>query len=156
MKRSGFRRKVVERAPVVVKAIPVHLRRSATISRIGGSVGPVERFEYVRSRELLDAVKTLPCQHCGAAAPSDPAHSNQAKHGKGKGIKASDVYVAALCRLCHNELDQGRRLTRDQRIAMWTAAWRKTVRALIARGLWPKSIPKIEDFEDEQSESAAL
>ncbi len=102
---------------------------------------PLVKFTYIRSRPLLDAIKALPCQHCGAAGPSDPAHSNQAAHGKGKGIKASDIYTAALCRHDHNEIDQGSRLTQDERVALWTAAWRKTVRELLRRGTWPLSVP---------------
>lgn len=101
----------------------------------------IAKFFYVRSRALLDAIKTLPCQCCGAAAPSDPAHSNQAAHGKGKGIKASDVFVAAMCRVCHRMVDQGSHLTRAERLAIWTPAWHSTVRELLRRGLWPIDIP---------------
>ncbi|MBX3610379.1 MAG: hypothetical protein KF871_10845 [Hydrogenophaga sp.] len=101
----------------------------------------ISKFAYVRSRELLDAIKTLPCQCCGAAGPSDPAHSNQSVHGKGKSIKASDVFVAALCRTCHRLIDQGSRLSREERVAIWTAAWRSTVRELLRRGIWPTQIP---------------
>jgi len=35
------------------------------------------------------------------------AHSNSLADGKGKGIKASDFKIAALCFRCHHELDQG-------------------------------------------------
>lgn len=101
----------------------------------------VPKFAYVRDRKLLDAIKTLPCQCCGAAAPSDPAHSNQSCHGKGKSKKASDVFVAALCRNCHSAVDQGSHLTQDERVAIWTAAWRATVRELLRLGLWPAEIP---------------
>lgn len=99
------------------------------------------KFTYVRSRKLLDAIKTLDCQCCGAAAPSDPAHSNQSCHGKGKSKKASDVFVAALCRACHRAIDQGSHLTHEDRVALWTAAWRATVRELLRLGLWPADIP---------------
>ncbi len=99
------------------------------------------KFTYVRSRALLDAIKSLPCQCCGAAAPSDPAHSNQLAHGKGQRIKASDVFVAALCRTCHRMVDQGSRLSLAERLAIWNAAWRATVRELLRLGLWPNDIP---------------
>ena len=69
------------------------------------------------------------------------AHSNQAQHGKGKSIKASDQYVASLCYRCHSHLDQGAQLSRAERDAMWTEAHRKTVRLLLARGLWPMAVP---------------
>lgn len=34
-------------------------------------------------------------------------HSNQLKHGKGRGIKASDQYTVWGCVSCHQWLDQG-------------------------------------------------
>lgn len=112
------------------------------MARVGGKPAQaIAKFEYVRSRPLLDAIKTLPCQHCGACGPSDPAHSNELRHGKARGKKASDIYAAALCRADHRELDQGHRLTKDERQAMWTAAWRSTVRELLKRGLWPMDCP---------------
>ena len=142
MKRTGFKRPQIERKRSVAEAIPMHLRRNAVFARCDfPAAPPVEKFEYVRSRKLLDAIKTLPCQHCGAPAPSDPAHSNQSVHGKGKSIKASDVFTAALCRTCHHTIDQGHRLTQEERLTLWTDAWRKTVAALMREGLWPMEIP---------------
>jgi hypothetical protein len=78
--------------------------------------------------------------HCGAHGSTQAAHSNQSAHGKGRGIKASDTHTAALCATCHRELDQGHRLSKAERIEMWTTAWRNTVRALIQRGEWPAEI----------------
>lgn len=62
-----------------------------------------------------------------------PAHSNQIRHGKGKGIKAHDVYTVPACRDCHAELDQGMRFTREEKFSMWDsayAAWSKIRDAL--------------------------
>lgn len=53
----------------------------------------------------------------------DPCHSNQAIHGKGKGIKAHDVYTVPGCRSCHNELDQGMTYTRAEKFAIWDRAY---------------------------------
>lgn len=53
----------------------------------------------------------------------DPCHSNQAAHGKGKGVKAHDVYTVPGCRSCHNELDQGIRYTREEKFALWDDAY---------------------------------
>ncbi len=100
------------------------------------------KFAYVRSKALLEACRLIPCQHCGCDDGTVcAAHSNQAQHGKGKSIKASDVFVAALCFRCHSTLDQGSHLTRNEREAMWGDAHRKTVRLLLARGLWPITVP---------------
>lgn len=139
LKRSTFKRPVLERVRTVHVPIPADQRRGS-MAKVSSAAAPVAKFTYVRSRPLLNAIKALPCQHCGASGPSDPAHSNQSCHGKGKGIKASDVFAAALCRADHNELDQGSRLTQDERIEMWTNAWRKTVRELVKRGTWPLDI----------------
>ncbi len=142
MIRSGFKRQTLPRVRTVHVPIPLAHRRAASIAMVDGLPAEViEKFDYVRSRPLLNAIKALPCQHCGANAPSDPAHSNQGCHGKGKGIKASDVFVAALCRACHNEIDQGSKLTHDERLAIWTPAWRKTVREVLRRGTWPLAVP---------------
>lgn len=67
------------------------------------------------------------------------AHSNQAKHGKGRGIKASDQYVAALCYRCHYMIDQGRE-SRDIKVAIWDAAHDRTKKHLKAAGLWPEPL----------------
>ena len=52
-----------------------------------------------------------------------PAHSNQAKHGKGMGLKASDLYTVPACHACHYEIDQGKDMTRDEKFAAWDAAY---------------------------------
>lgn len=36
------------------------------------------------------------------------AHSNQDRHGKGKGLKSHDPFGAWACFACHNWYDQGR------------------------------------------------
>ena len=137
---SGFKRPVLERVRTVHKPVPQEQRRKASISPCVEQAQPVEKFAYVRSRPLLNAIKTLDCQHCGARGPSDPAHSNQGAHGKGKGVKASDVYAAALCRADHDAIDQGSKLSHEERVTLWTNAWRKTVRELVKRGLWPANV----------------
>ena len=64
------------------------------------------------------------------------AHSNQSKHGKGRGIKASDEFVAALCFCCHGWLDQGDG-SREEKNAMWDEAHRLTRMILQKDGLLP-------------------
>ena len=86
------------------------------------------------------AVAMLDCQHCGASGPSDAAHSNWSHHGKSFGRKADDIYVAALCREHHYEIDQGSNLTKAERQELWNAAFIKTVRELVRLGQWPAEI----------------
>ena len=98
------------------------------------------KFTYVRSKPLLKAVADLPCQHCGREGYTQAAHSNESVHGKGKSIKASDVFTAALCCTCHAALDQGSHLTREQRQELWGNAWRRTVKTLVTAGNWPANV----------------
>ena len=59
----------------------------------------------MRDAKRLAAVRLLPCVKCGQS-PSQAAHSNSAKHGKGRGIKASDAFVIPLCAICHAAFDR--------------------------------------------------
>lgn len=106
-----------------------------------GRYSRFQKTQYVRSRQLLMAVASLPCQHCGRQGMTQAAHSNQSVHGKGRGIKASDIYAAALCAYCHAELDQGKKWDQEQKATVWGDAWRKTVRTLLNEGMWPKNVP---------------
>lgn len=100
------------------------------------------KHTYVRSPALMKAYRLIPCQHCGIDDGTVcGAHSNLGAHGKGRGIKADDNMVASLCFTCHHELDQGKHLSQDERLAMWLNAHMRTVQTLVARGLWPRGIP---------------
>ena len=81
-----------------------------------------------RNQKLLEAVRAAPCMHCGVEDGTVcAAHSNQMRDGKGRSLKASDYRVAALCFKCHSELDQGRAMSREERLNMWESAHRATV-----------------------------
>ena len=59
----------------------------------------------MRDAKRLAAIRKLPCIRCGNPN-SQAAHSNSAKHGKGRGIKASDAFVIPLCFKCHAAFDR--------------------------------------------------
>lgn len=89
-----------------------------------------------RNKKLLIAVRDCPCQHCGAQDGTVvAAHSNQLKDGKGRGIKAPDYRIAALCFECHSELDQGKNMTKQERVEMWDEAHRRTIGWLFDSGI---------------------
>lgn len=95
---------------------------------------------HFRSRRLLDAIREIGCQAqipdtCEGGVNSDPAHSNQQKHGKGKSLKAHDCFAAAMCRACHREIDQGMKLSREDRLYYWQTAFDRTLLLLWQRGL---------------------
>ena len=85
-----------------------------------------QKFQYWRSRKHLQNVATLPCQHCGLDGQTQAAHSNMAVHGKGRSIRASDQFTAALCFACHHDLDAGHGLTKEQKQKMFFVALKST------------------------------
>ena len=59
----------------------------------------------MRDSKRLAAVRKLSCIRCGNPN-SQAAHSNSAKHGKGRGIKSSDQFTIPLCAICHAAFDR--------------------------------------------------
>ncbi|MDO9313378.1 MAG: hypothetical protein Q7T97_02395 [Burkholderiaceae bacterium] len=115
-------------------------------------MNPQPKFPYIRSKALLEACRYLSCQHCDIEDGTVvAAHSNQSRHGKGRSIKASDVYVAALCSGCHYIVDQGLYDSREERQRIWTDAWTKTVTQLVQLDWWPSGIP-VPDTTDTSEE----
>lgn len=97
---------------------------------------------YVRSKLLLAAYRKIPCQNCFADDGTVAcAHSNWSVHGKGERIKADDNRGASLCSTCHMELDQGSRLTEQQRKDLWWAAHVRTITLLLSSHLWIDGVP---------------
>ena len=88
-----------------------------------------------RNKKLLEVVRQSPCQHCGRQDGTVvAAHSNLLRDGKGRGIKASDYRIAALCFTCHSDLDQGNKMSREERKELWEDAHRATVGWLFENG----------------------
>lgn len=84
-----------------------------------------------RNKRLLEACRELPCQVCGRQDGTvAAAHSNRQIDGKGTGIKANDYRIAAMCAMCHFEIDNGSNLSREERQDMWETAHRQTIGAL--------------------------
>jgi hypothetical protein len=87
-----------------------------------------------RNKKLLEIVREAPCMMCGLQDGTVvAAHSNQLRDGKGKGIKAADYRIAALCFQCHYEIDQGSKLSKHERIEKWEDAHRHTIGWLFDR-----------------------
>ena len=65
-----------------------------------------------RSKKWLAAVGQIErCVLCGAWG-TQVAHRNE---GKGMGLKTDDCATAALCVCCHDSIDNGNKLNRDER-----------------------------------------
>ena len=99
-----------------------------------------QKHQYVRSKKLLKLVAGLDCQACGSVNMVQAAHANWGG-GKGRGIKADDNLVAALCLKCHYEIDQGKDLTKEQRQQKWLFAHINTVAKLQESEQWPVDVP---------------
>jgi hypothetical protein len=86
-----------------------------------------------RSRKLLDLAHKV--NECQVRIPGvcigysvhgcEPAHSNQAKHGKGAGQKADDNRHVAACHPCHVAIDQGP-MPKAEKVRLWDAAFERT------------------------------
>lgn len=77
----------------------------------------------MRDSKRLAAIRRLPCIRCGNPH-SQAAHSNSAKHGKGRGIKASDQFTVPLCHSCHHLFDTfqlGNRAESEGMFDQWLA-----------------------------------
>ena len=84
----------------------------------------------MRSPKRLAEIRKLPCVRCGNPN-SQAAHSNSAKHGKGRSIKASDAFVIPLCFKCHAAFDRfelGNRAESEVMFDQWLV---KTNRMLV-------------------------
>ncbi len=85
-----------------------------------------------RNRKWLAAVGQIEqCVLCGAW-DTQIAHRNE---GKGTGMKVDDCACAALCVHCHHEIDNGNRLTRDERRQLMDRAIVLTLIQIARRGL---------------------
>lgn len=104
------------------------------------------KHAYVRSQKLLRLVASLDCQLCGSGRYVQAAHSNWGG-GKGRGIKANDNLIAALCVFCHHDIDQGSEWSREERQRAWWLAHRKTVETLVDSGEWPVDVPLPDESE---------
>ncbi|HOU64476.1 MAG TPA: hypothetical protein PK861_00390 [Thermomonas sp.] len=147
MKRSGFQSKLPPRREATQSTYTARPRAAAVAVHDGKArmVVPVPKREYVRDERLRDMCRAMACQHCYGATCGNVgvtwAHSNQGRHGKGKNIKASDQFVAAMGTACHAELDQGKTHTQAQKVAIWERAHARTVALALQLGTWPAGVP---------------
>lgn len=83
----------------------------------------------MRDNKRLAAIRNLPCIRCGNP-DSQAAHSNSSKHGKGRGIKSSDLFVIPLCHSCHAAFDRFELGNRAESEAMFDRWLERTNRML--------------------------
>src|SRR5690606_10406814 len=93
------------------------MKRTAPKKRVGHDKGCLQAC-----RGELCFIR-IPGVCIGGVDTTVPAHSNQARHGKAMGLKAHDQFTVPACHACHAEIDQGKRFTRDEKFALWDAAY---------------------------------
>ena len=83
----------------------------------------------MRDNKRLAAIRNLPCIRCGNP-DSQAAHSNSSKHGKGRGVKSSDLFTIPLCFKCHAAFDRFELGNRAESEAMFEQWLERTNRML--------------------------
>ena len=145
MKRSGFKPKGF--APRPTKEIAYTPRPRAAAAYDGpptALVNAAPKFAYLRDERFRTMCRAMSCKHCGRGGDDAGvtwAHSNQGVHGHGRGIKASDQFVAAMCWVCHRELDQGKAWGQEEKVRIWNEAHLRTIEEAVALALWPAGVP---------------
>lgn len=115
MRRSGFKPRALLK-PTLAAAI-------GKTQKIWKKAKPSKVSAEAALCRGQDCYLLLPGIQVHERATVVPCHSNQAKHGKGMGIKADDKFTVPGCWLCHRELDQGARFTKEEKFAFWDAAY---------------------------------
>lgn len=92
-------------------------------------------------QSLRDLAEGQPCMfEVPGVCIHDPSttvwcHSNEQRHGKGRGIKAHDCFGAFGCSACHHWYDEDRSAARSEKAAVFREAFERTLIYLWARGL---------------------
>lgn len=122
-------------------------RRTAVMG--GGTAGPAPKESVVSSPAYEAAVRDLGyCMRCGRVCRPQFCHADR---GKGTGIKTDVRRGWPGCGPgswgpgCHWIVGTSGRLTKDERRAEEDALGARTRRALIAKGTWPRTVPRWEE-----------
>ena len=100
----------------------------------------LQKFNYIRSKKLRDSAMGQECtMRIPGICNGDPsttvwAHSNMGIHGKGKSVKASDVFGCFACEACHRWLDSGS-TGRAEKVTAFYDAMSRSWQILIDMGI---------------------
>jgi hypothetical protein len=140
LKRSGFKRPQIERKRTVQTPVPEHLRRNATMVSLRGEFSaPIEKEGAIQHKGYMDAVRSLPCAHCGKSPRSEFCHSDE---GKGTGIKSDCRLGWPGCHECHDAIGTRRIYHKELRRAIEAAMAKQTRAQIELLGLWPANLPR--------------
>ena len=134
-----FRKPYTKPARVYPCAIPPEQRRNAVMARLDVPAKPQVKEDAQQNAKYMDAVRSLPCAHCGKGPRSEFCHSDE---GKGMGIKSDCRTGWPGCHECHDAIGTRRIYDKEQRRAI-EAVMAKATRAQIELlGLWPANLPR--------------
>jgi hypothetical protein len=97
----------------------------------------IEKSRPLRSEKHRRLVASMPCYECETESGIQAAHAN---FGKGMAIKACDSQTFPLCQTCHQWLDQGGELNKEERRNYERAAVDGTRRLFRALGQWTDQV----------------
>lgn len=101
---------------------------------------PVNRkTKYIRSKRARDSARGEECTMNSPDCNYNPettvlCHSNMERHGKGRGIKASDQWTFYGCSACNYYYDSGK-ADRDMKERLFWKAWERTQQRFKDKGL---------------------
>ena len=137
-----FARKHTPRVRVYPSAIPESQRRNPVFARMDAPAAPQPKEDAPQHQGYMDAVRSLPCAHCGKPPRSEFCHSDQ---GKGMAIKSDCRNGWPGCHACHDAIGTRRIYDREQRRAIEAAMARQTRAQINALGLWPATLPQLDE-----------
>ena len=137
-----FARKHTPRVRVYPSAIPLSQRRNSVFARMDAPAAPQPKEDAPQHQGYMDAVRSLPCAHCGKPPRSEFCHSDQ---GKGMAIKSDCRNGWPGCHACHDAIGTRRIYDREQRRAIEAAMARQTRAQINALGLWPATLPQLDE-----------
>jgi len=98
-----------------------------------------EHRDNYRNQAIIDAAKGEPCTMYSPLCNGDPAtvvacHSDELVHGKGRGIKAHDLFVFFGCSGCHQWYGSSD-VPRHEKREAFHYAHARTINRLIEKGI---------------------
>lgn len=147
MRRSPLRRKAPLRSRPVrrvdapaVEREPKPLAKATRRGVYAGAVQPAKpKEELIQHSGYMDAVRQLPCAHCGKPGPSQFCHSDL---GKGTGIKSDCREGWPGCADCHYAIGTARVYAKPFRRVLEANYAARTRASIIAAGKWPAKLPR--------------
>ena len=135
---SGFKRPTLQRVRTVHTPVPEHLRRGSMAPVAGIPASAIEKENALQHAGYMGLVRAMPCAHCGRAPRSQFCHTDETK---GMGIKTDCRKGWPGCDDCHYLIGTKRIYPRDERRALEARFAAETRAAVLAAGLWPKTLP---------------